>query len=92
MCLAGAVAPLEDDADPEPLVLDPFLQLDQLDVELGEMLLVRRPTFPDLSLPAPVLWCDGLFRDVISVLLACALSESPGASVPRQSAVTEQLG
>jgi len=35
--LAGAVAPLEDDEDLEPLGDHPFLQLDQLDVELGEL-------------------------------------------------------
>ena len=38
--LAGAVAPLEDDADLEALVHDPLLQLDQLDVQLGELLAV----------------------------------------------------
>ena len=36
--LAGAVAALEHDADLEPLVLDPLLQLDQLDVQLGQLL------------------------------------------------------
>ncbi len=35
--LAGAVAALEDDADLEALVLDPLLQLDQLDVKLPEL-------------------------------------------------------
>src|ERR1051326_6647511 len=38
--LAGAVAALEDDADLEPLVLHPFLQLDELDMELLERLVV----------------------------------------------------
>ena len=33
--LAGAVAPLEDDADLQALVHDPFLQLDQLDMQAG---------------------------------------------------------
>ena len=38
--LAGAVAPLEDDADLQPLVLDPLLQLDELDVQPRELLVV----------------------------------------------------
>ena len=38
--LAGAVAPFEDDADLEPLVLDPFLQLHELDVQLLELAVV----------------------------------------------------
>ena len=38
--LAGAVAAFEDDADLEPFVLDPLLQLDELDVQLLELLVV----------------------------------------------------
>jgi hypothetical protein len=38
--LAGAVAALEDDADLEPLVDDPLLEVDELDVELLQRLVV----------------------------------------------------
>ena len=38
--LAGAVSTLEDDAHLEPLVLDPFLELHQLHVQLAKLLLV----------------------------------------------------
>jgi hypothetical protein len=38
--LAGAVAPFEDDADLEPLVHHPLLQLDQFHVEALELLFV----------------------------------------------------
>ena len=38
--LSRSVTPLEDDDDLQALVLDPFLQLDQLHLELGELLLV----------------------------------------------------
>ena len=38
--LAGAVAPLEDDADLEALLLHPLLQLDELDVQLLQLLQV----------------------------------------------------
>jgi len=38
--LAGAVAPLEHDADLQSLVLDPLLQLDQLDVQVEQLALV----------------------------------------------------
>ena len=34
---AGRVAPLEDDDDFDALVLDPFLELDQLDLQLGQL-------------------------------------------------------
>src|SRR6185503_17747382 len=38
--LAGAVAALEHDADLEPLVLDPLLQLDEFHVQLAQPLVV----------------------------------------------------
>ena len=38
--LAGAVAPLEDDADLQALVHDPLLQLDELDMQPGQLALV----------------------------------------------------
>ena len=38
--LAGAVAPFEDDDDAQALVLDPVLQVAQLDLQLLEVLLV----------------------------------------------------
>ena len=38
--LAGGVAPLEEDGDPQPGVDDPFLQLDQLGLQALQLLLV----------------------------------------------------
>ena len=38
--LARGVAPLEDRDHPQPLLLDPLLELHQLDLQLGELLLV----------------------------------------------------
>src|SRR5262252_4908570 len=46
--IALIVAPFQYDADPETLVLHPFLELHQLDVELGQLLVV----FLALDLPA----------------------------------------
>src|SRR4029453_19520287 len=39
--LSRAVASLEDDADLEAFELDPLLEIHQLDMQLGELLLVR---------------------------------------------------
>jgi hypothetical protein len=63
--LAGTVAPLEDDADLQPLMNDPLLQFHKLDMQLrqfaliifGGKLAVRRGQWP-VSLPRGVL----LFR------------------------------
>src|SRR5262249_54378062 len=41
--LAGAVAPLEEDADLQPLVHHPLLELDELDMQPRELLLVLLP-------------------------------------------------
>src|SRR5262249_22044251 len=42
----GPVAPLEDDADLESLVLYPFLQLDELDMQLRQLPLVGPAPWP----------------------------------------------
>ena len=53
--LAGAVAAFEDHNDAQALVLDPILELAELDLELAKLLCIPlRPHFP-------VLVRDGLF-------------------------------
>src|SRR5882724_2870525 len=50
--LAGAVAALEDDTDLEAFMLDPLLELDELDVQLGQLLLVGLPLEPAIPVSA----------------------------------------
>ena len=66
--LAGRVAALEDDHDPEALQADPFLQLDELELQMGELLdifvVFRRLALLRTFGQVPILLDDGAFPGV----------------------------